>query len=56
MTDMWSKLRQILSRLLGSRAEESDRPLRSSAARERFWDELREGQREAEAAAKTKGT
>jgi len=52
----WSRLREMLNRLLGSRAEERDRPLRPSTARERFWSELREGQREAEAAAKTKGT
>jgi hypothetical protein len=54
--NLWSQLREILNRFLGSRAEEHDRPLRSSTARERFWSELREGQREAEAAAKTKGT
>ena len=55
-SNMWNRLRQMLERLLGSGEREPDRPLRSPEARAHFWDEMREGQREAEAAAKPKGT
>jgi hypothetical protein len=55
-SNMWNRLRQILDRLFGSGSDEPDPPLRSPEARARFWDEMREGQREAVAAAKPKGT
>jgi hypothetical protein len=45
---MWSSLRSALASLLRwSRSARKER--RTTAARERFWSELREGEREAEA-------
>jgi hypothetical protein len=52
---MWSRLRQVISRvreLLGgiaARRERDRTDRRQSAARVRFWAEMREGRREAEA-------
>jgi len=48
MAEMWDRLRKLVGRLWATGMKESDRPRRSSEARARFWNELREGQREAE--------
>jgi chromosome condensin MukBEF MukE localization factor len=52
---MWKRLRQAISRvrelliLVAARRERSQEDSRQSAARARFWADVREGQREAEA-------
>ena len=48
---MWTLLRQMLGRLLRSSRNEPAQP-RPAVPRDRFWDELREGQREAETRAR----
>jgi hypothetical protein len=45
---MWESLRQMLARLW-RRPQQSSEERRVAKARERFWAELREGEREAEA-------
>jgi hypothetical protein len=45
---MWDSLRQMLARLWRS-PQESSEERRVIKARERFWAEVREGEREAEA-------
>ncbi len=45
---MWERLRQIWMDLL-SRSRQQSRERREDKARARFWEELREGEREAEA-------
>jgi hypothetical protein len=52
---MWKRLRQAISRvrellgLVAARRERGQEDSRRNAARARFWAEMREGQREAEA-------
>jgi hypothetical protein len=45
---MWDSLRQLLAKLWRHH-QQSSAERRTIAARERFWAELREGEREAEA-------
>jgi hypothetical protein len=45
---MWKRLRQALRRLW-QRSQRSPGERRAAKARARFWDEVRDGQREAEA-------
>jgi hypothetical protein len=47
-TSMWESLRQMFERLW-RRSQQSSEQRRVIEARERFWAEVREGEREAEA-------
>jgi hypothetical protein len=46
---MWERLRQMLARLWRSPRQSASEERRVIEARERFWAEVREGEREAEA-------
>ena len=48
---MWKRLRHVLQRL-GQLSQSGVDERRTTRARARFWDEVREGQREAEAEAR----
>ncbi len=45
---MWERIRQLLTRIFGSSQEDSE-AREVDETRARFWAELREGEREAEA-------
>ena len=52
LTNMWRSLRQVLTRLWQwSQKDQAER--RAAKARARFWAEVREGEREAEARSRT---